>query len=182
MPRRGPLPKIRLRPCRRRCGRSRARDPATSSSSCRASATSARRPAPCGRTAPSTCCPSTRASTTPSRSGSFTPANGAGWCSRRTWRRPRSPCPASGSWSIPGSPASVATATAPRSSDFPSSQCRARPPSNVGAGAGGSDPACACDSSPERTTPAGHALPRPKSAARTSLPSSSGWRRAGSAG
>ena len=168
--RRGALPRTRSRPCRRRSGRSRGKGRATSSSSCPASATSGRRPGPFARTVRSRCCPSTRASTTPSRSGSSAPASGGGWCWRRTSRRPPSPCPASGSWSTPGSPASAGTAIAPRSSAFPSSRSRAPPPSSAAGGAGGSGRARACGSIRGRTSRAGRDSPRPRSGGRTSRP------------
>ena len=190
VPRRGPLrrartplPTIRWRRCRTRCGRSRGKVRGTSWCSSPASATSGKRPGPCAPTAGSRCYPSTPASTTRSRSGSSAPASGGGWFSRPTSRRPPSPCPASGSWSTRGSPASAGTAFAPGSSAFPSSRSRAPPPTSARGRCGRVGPGlCVRLYSREDFDSRAAVHPARRSGARTSRRSSSGWPRAGSGG
>ena len=59
---------------------------------------------------------------------------------------------------------------------------RAPPPTSARGGAGGWGRGCACGSTPGRTSRDGRGSPRPRSGARTSPRSSSGWPRAGSDG
>ena len=90
--------------------------------------------------------------------------------------------PGSGSWSIPDSPASAATASAPGCSAFPSSRSRGPPPTSAGDGAGGWGRGCACGSTRARTSSPARGSPPRRSGARTSPRSSFGWPRAASGG